>query len=473
MQNNQVAKSVRDTLWARGELSWLLHDYQNPVYMAIRDTMKTDALKFVLNISRRFGKSTILCLIAIEEAMRNPDSQIKFTAPTAKETKKSIKPIMLMLLKTCPKRIKPEFKTGDNCWDFPNGSQIHINGVNGESADNIRGGRSDLSIVDEAGQVDELDYLVKSVLMPMGLTTDALMIIASTPSITPDHDYFDYYAAAKKEGYLSEFTVHDNTSLPEKRIAKIMADCGGETSTTWRREYLVEFVVDSAFDIVPEWKKIYSQDVEDFRDDYYNFYHKYVAMDIGVIDLTGILYGYYDFQRGTLFIQAETTLDGDTLTTDDIAAQVVMNEKELFKGSEPYKRISDNNNLILLHDLTILHDMPFIATLKDNLDAQVNALRLFVNEGRLIVDPSCEMLLGCLESAVWSKSKTRREFAKSKVYGHYDHLAALVYLVRNLNQYENPIPAGLGVTHANTYVKKDAFATNNGVTATLKKVFNQ
>jgi hypothetical protein len=38
------------------------------------------------------------------------------------------------------------------------------------------------------------------------------------------------------------------------------------------------------------------------------------------------------------------------------------------------------------------------------------------------------------------------------VYGHYDHLAALVYLVRNLDQNTNPIPNNYGISARNHWI---------------------
>jgi hypothetical protein len=69
----------------------------------------------------------------------------------------------------------------------------------------------------------------------------------------------------------------------------------------------------------------------------------------------------------------------------------------------------------------------------------INTLRLMVARGQIIVDPRCKHLKGCLKYGVWNAKRT--EFSRSKVYGHFDGLAALVYLVRNLNKNSNPIPS--------------------------------
>ena len=68
----------------------------------------------------------------------------------------------------------------------------------------------------------------------------------------------------------------------------------------------------------------------------------------------------------------------------------------------------------------------------------VNHTRLFVNGARVIVHPRCKHLIGCLQNGIWSEN--RRQFARSSVYGHFDGLAALIYLVRNVDVHTNPIP---------------------------------
>jgi hypothetical protein len=68
----------------------------------------------------------------------------------------------------------------------------------------------------------------------------------------------------------------------------------------------------------------------------------------------------------------------------------------------------------------------------------VNEVRIMVGSGQIIIHPRCKMLIGCLKYGLWDKN--RKEFARNKVYGHFDHLAALIYLVRNLAKHSNPVP---------------------------------
>lgn len=435
MSNLSKEQALR-AAWTRGLLKYKLYDYQVPVYTHIKEAISNpECLKYVLNIARRFGKTTILCLIAMEYAIQNPDSQIRFAAPTNKNLKKIITPIFKMLLKDCPEDLKPIYNIMDSVWRFPNGSELHTSGANSGHIENLRGTASNLNIIDEAGFVDELDYAVNDVLVPQTLTTGGKTILASTPPKTPAHDLKEIAMECEAQGFYQTYTIHDNTSLDAKTIAKFMKEAGGANSTTWKREYLAQWVVDDKSVIIPEWKDEYIKPVT--KDEFYPFYYKYSAMDLGVKDFTALLFGYYDFNKATLVIEDEAILNGPTLNTE-ILKSMVEDKEKAWLPHKVHKRISDNNNLHLLQDLGSLHRQYWIPTNKESLEAMINQVRLWVNEGRIIVSPKCEQLIGCLKYGVWdTKGKS---FARSKTYGHFDALAALVYLVRNVDTVTNPIP---------------------------------
>jgi hypothetical protein len=109
----------------------------------------------------------------------------------------------------------------------------------------------------------------------------------------------------------------------------------------------------------------------------------------------------------------------------------------------------DNNNLVLLNDLFRLHGINFIATAKDNKEAQINELRLLIKQNRLIISPKCKTLIFHLKNAKWDKQ--RKQFTRLKDSpdgtlkgGHADLLDALIYLVRNVRIDRNPYPDNWG-----------------------------
>lgn len=447
--------------WKAGNLEYQVDDHQLVVYRALWKAIETKGvLKFALNLARRFGKTHTSSIVAVEFAIRFPKSTINFAAPTGKEMGKILRSIMPTILEDCPLDMKPKRVNGS--YEFPNGSIIYTAGVNAQHADDLRGNKADLNIVDEAGQIDELEYLVSSVLMPMQLTTKGTMLLLSTPPSQTDHDYTKMYHECKEEGNSLQLTVYDN--------AKVMADpemledwikeYGGENSTAWKREFLCEFVTDTNKIIMPEWadwKDRNTVNVE--RDDKFQFWKKYVGMDLGFRDLTGLIYAYYDFERAKLVVERDFTLVGEEVTSASIAKGTREIETELWGEDVKPMRVSDNNQPILLNDIQRVHQVLFHPTSKDELHAMVNKTRLFIGAGRLEISPDCTYLLGCLEFGVWNKN--RDAFSTSKKYGHYDHLAALIYMLRYVDEYTNPVPALYGLKADDYWVDPKVIQTAN------------
>lgn len=432
-----TTKIARDELWKRGVLSWKLYGYQLPVYSLVWDFIQNRRhIKHVLNIARRFGKSHTLALVAIEYAIRNPGTQIRFAAPTGKALRKIIHPAFKSICKDAPETVKPIWKTQDGFYAFPNGSEIHASGCDNQNYENLRGQAAHLAIVDEAGFVDELNYVVNDVLVPQTLTTKGVVILSSTPPKTPAHDFYSIAQEAEKNGAYAKRTIYENTKVDRPTLDLYAKEAGGYESSTFQREYLCEFVVDSESQIIPEWQDAFQGEAT--QDEFSNYWHRYEGMDIGVRDGTAVIFGHYNFKEARLYVEDELVLRGQEVRTDNIAQGVATKERALWGSQKPYRRISDNNNLILLQDLGVGHQMHFAPTSKDDLHAMVNELRLWVRAGRIVVSPRCEHLIGCLKYGVWDEQ--RRAFARSAVYGHFDGLAALIYLVRNIDQHSNPVP---------------------------------
>jgi len=464
MKNNDSAKAVqaaKHELWRRGELRWKLKPVQLKIYAAF---WASESLKYVVNCARRLGKSYVLCVIAAEVALKKPGAQIRFAAPTQKALKKIVRPLFRKIFKGAPKDCQPSYNTQDGVYQFPNGSEIHIAGANAGHAEDLRGTEADLALVDEAGFIDDLEYLVQDILLPQLLTTGGRLVMSSTPPRTPAHDFKTFVEEAEREHAYSIFNIFE-AGYPPHLIAKFMKESGGETSSTWQREYLCLFVVDKDSAIVPEWDDKYLALYPAQRPQFWTYFHKYEGMDIGVEHKTVVLFGYYDFLKARLVIDGEFVIFGPHMTTEKLAEGITRCEKEFFQFrdkegqvvlSEIYQRIADDNNPLLLQDLSSDYDIAFAPTTKDNLDAMVNQFRVWVAAGRLAVNPMCVELLGCLKYAVWQERggrgekkravKASRQFAVSKTYGHFDALAAAVYLVRGLDVNTNPFPKDLNIS---------------------------
>jgi hypothetical protein len=263
----------------------------------------------------------------------------------------------------------------------------------------------------------------------------ARIIMISTPPKTPDHDFKDFVVKAQAEDAYVELDIYKNPMVTPEMVEEYRKEC--LTETDFQREYLCKFVTDQTLSIVPEMRGYKFNRAA--KDEFYPLYHKYNAMDLGVRDLNVNLYGYYDFKRAKLVIERESIMNGPEMTTPILAAEIKKNEVELW-GESPkvYKRVADNNNPLLLLDLGNIHGLYYHSTDKDQLHAMVNEMRVWFASGRIEIDESCKILIGSLMYGIWNEK--RSEFARSKVLGHYDAVAALMYLIRNIDQNTNPIP---------------------------------
>lgn len=445
--------------WEQGRLKYKLEPKQKEAYDRIKGSSAEEI--FFLLCHRGFGKTFLGSILGIECSRKQSEGSILIVSGTLKKLRTIVKPTFEQILRDCPDGYKPKFHAQDSTYEFPNGIRVHLCAAEKGHIEDIRGIHKVLYVlIDEAAffgdETDSypLDYVVSNILNPMFIRTKSKprIIMMTTPPTTPGHPCKQFYENAQAAGCVANFDIY-NSDIPPEKIEetkrRMLSNPGGQLA--WDNEMLLKWVVDTNRLIVPEWdSKKYVQEVE--RDRFFEWYHKYEFLDTGVRDFTINGLGYYNFRLGKFIVEDEILLKGDRVRTDILADQT--KEKERILGySKVYRRIGDNNNLIILNDLSgPKHNLPWMATTKGVLRSNtgdedfgmVNELRLWVNSGRLIVHPRCTYLIGCLENGIWDKSK--KAFSRSTTYGHFDGLAALCYLVRHVDTQTNPIPATLGLS---------------------------
>jgi hypothetical protein len=102
----------------------------------------------------------------------------------------------------------------------------------------------------------------------------------------------------------------------------------------------------------------------------------------------------------------------------------------------PSERRTDVD-LRLIQDLRSEYGIAFQNTAKDNAAAQLNALRDAIGAGLIEFSPAAGPVIEHVKGAIWNAKRTGYE--RSTVHGHYDALAALVYLWRNVRRDQNPV----------------------------------
>ncbi len=320
--------------------------------------------------------------------------------------------------------------------------------------ENLRGNKSDFFILDESAQVDELDAIVKDVALPQLLSSKypgKKMVLPSTPPNTPDHPFKIYAEKAKSRGAYSEYDI-EKSWYSKDEIERFIEEMGGRNSTRCQRELFCKFVTDASLQIIPEWNtQLYVQEVKE--DDYFQFYFILEGMDVGYRDFTAWIMGYYNFLDAKFYIKKEIAMRENEFRTDRLAEQIKKTEADFISSNlGRVRRIADNANLNILADLSSIYKIPFAPVSKKNgKEWMVNQLRQAVKAGKIIIDPSCKMLISSLEFGIWRKN--RDDFDKSPDLGHYDFIDALVYLVAVLLPTIiniNPIPPLYKINITNT-----------------------
>jgi len=439
-------QQAREILWRKGKITDFLLDSNQKV---LRDQLKSVKRKtHVAVFSRQSGKSYGALGMAVEELLARKNITICYVAPRLKQGKKIVKATFDELFKSCPLDIKPKFDRDSSSWVFPTTkSKLELYGFNAEEIESARGPKAHMIIVDECGFMQDLKYGLRSVLYPKLNSTKGPMILISTLPKSQGHEFWEIVKKAEFDNVLIKRNIWDCPRYTKEDIDGFADEVGGYDSVDFKREYLNIMTTDEDHAVIPEANdELLEKITKEWKRPPY--FDPYVSMDIGVRDLTGILFAYYDFITGKLIIEDELTFKGRSFTTSHLATAVRKTEENLWNLKKPYIRVADNNNLILLNDLNLQYDILFLPTAKDNKHAWLNQIRIMLSEERIIINPRCKQLIFHLKNATWNKSKS--DYERSLDGGHYDLVDALAYLIRNVLFTRNPYPKGFGMTYGDS-----------------------
>jgi hypothetical protein len=481
----EIDPLLAEELWRRGELSWLLRPYQRDFYDHVWAFLRKDSAtlerlsgraqvdawrKLFEDCHRRYGKSFVLFLIGCEVGLGKPCRSwdtarrvIRFAAPTMLDLEEIYHPIAEDLFESCPDDIRPAWRStrGRGHYFFPSTeAQLFLFGVDAKHYRKGRGKRCHLGVVDEAGSCEPghpegIEHVVNSILMPQTFGIDGCIVIATTPSETPGHASAMLKAQCESTGSYFKRTLRDTAHFFGPGVVEEYArEAGGQETTKFRREYLCEWVVDEARAAVPEFNAHEAAIVQRFEPA--EWFLPLVAMDPGFGDWHAILFGYWDFAKAELRIQA--TSYHQRTTTDPIAQAIKLMEAELWPWAaeemeeiapgvykaQPWREVRrqtvrySDTDLRLIADLGADHGLAFAPTAKDDKETQINELRRFVAAERIKIHPRCAPLIHDLKTTIWNKQRTGWERTSDGHHG--DGVDALIYMLRNAPRNVNPYP---------------------------------
>ena len=438
-----------------------------------------------MECARRLGKSYLLCVLALEVCLKKPRARIVYCAQTQKEVHEIIVPTVEALIADAPADCAPIWKSQEGHYVFPNGALFVVFGAEDKKkANRGRGPGADLVLVDEAGFISILGYVLSSILNPQTLTTAGRTIIASTPSDEPDHDFSKIAEAAEADGAYANRTIYDNPRLTPGRIEEYIADDAAlmgmtpeefKASDIFQREYMAKRVVDKTLVVMGEdWRHIEVVDVPRPQ-----FFDAYETLDMGGVDPHAWLGGYWHFEKSWLVIEDELLLrDGEN--TEELAEAIRAKEVALWgtkqwegtmralheertdpiliahmpdwlrakiQASEqaplqPYLRICDND-IQIARDLAQLHGLAFMPTQKTDKRWYVNEFRILARQGRVKIAPRCRNTMRHLKATVWANHRMT-DYRRNQAGEHGDLVDCCVYKARNIRKNKSPTPDSYG-----------------------------
>lgn len=453
----KVSKSAAIAeLWNRGELSWKCHSVQKDMRNVFYNADDNATLVWLL--ARQSGKSVELAILALEQCLRKPNSIVKLLTDTKLHAQSIFDPIFKMLLEDCPEHLKPAYVESKFTYHFSNGSSIQLAGSDNKHYERLRGQKSDLVLVDEAGFCDNLKHIVKSILLPTLTHTGGKIVLASTPPTDPDHDFYEFIEQAELNSTLTKKTIYDNPLLKGEQVQRIIKEMGGENSPQFRREYLCEVIREEENVLFPEFTpELEAEIIKEWPKP--PFFDTYVAMDLGYKDLTAVLFAYYDFRADKVIFEDEIVLSGKELQLPDLTERIIKKEAELWTNplsnevKIPNIRVSDINYIVTQEIARISNNkVTFLAAKKDDNESALNNLRVMLANKKIIISPKCKTLIRHLRNCKWKNVETKTTFARSPDNGHYDTVDAAKYLIRSISYTKNPYPAHYNYNLKDLYV---------------------
>ena len=448
-----------EILWRAGDLSYGLH----PSQLELREAYRaTEARTFVVCSARQWGKSTWACTEAVEQCITVPGSLVRYVTGTKKDAADIIAPTLQRLFAECPADMRPTHHVKDHRWVFPNGSEIILAGGEKDAGDRIRGLKSHLVIVDEAGFISRLEDLVEGAIRPSTIHTKGRIILISTPPTSPGHPFVTrYMAEAQAADILQHRTIYDNPLLTEEDIEEIARAAGGTESTRWAREYEARVVTDSTMAIIPEFAE-YEPNIVVATVPTDNLIKRYVVGDFAHNDGTALGFFEYHFEEARTYLVGELFFEeqGALSTIEPMLAL----ERELWNGVLPERRWADMPPLSR-KDVWETHNVYLTDVHRPNKQGRINRLRQQIIEDQFHVHERCERSIEHLRTGIWNNARTA--FARVAGCGHFEAVDVALYGVQHI--YRDQLPQRPPARDPNVFVPPGKRSEQNTAAATLKR----
>ena len=450
--NELAIKRIQHQLCRNGDLTWCYKEEQLNMEAFVNSC--PDKLK-ILNVARQTGKTFWTVARTVGRGIRYAKQVMFYASAYLEDLRKFIHPTYQKVIDLLPDDIKPKRKGSD--YVFKNGSTIYVVGVD-KNPNAGRGNTIDMYVVDEAGFVKNLKYLLSSVVYPAMRQSQKKheenpdkypapeIIIPSTPPESPEHYFRELSLKAQKDDHYFLMPITETTAT-EWDMEQYKKECS--TETDFEREYMCRFVSDDAKAVIPGFSKVRNSILTRYvRPPHIN---QHTAGDHGHKDNTGLVFGYFDVYGGKIVIEDSVSLVRPL--TSQIAEAIFKNEKRLFNQYATYRPIDSSPQVVA--DLCSTYNcVTNKVSLNKKMRDRMLRLRQLIDGGILVINdtPGNRLLANEIEYSLWKDPTTKLTFERSSIYGHYDRLAALGYFIDTIDTSSNPRPNDEGIDYSNDII---------------------
>lgn len=419
-----------------GNLDFLLRQQQREIKRWLENHNQPIS---VVHAARGYGKTWLALVMAVEAGLKTKKARIVYACPTREEARQIAVPTMLLIQEQLGDALEITRGYASHEFRLPNGSIIVLEGADDDRGNHLRGPFAHLVICDEAAFWRHCDYVVHSVLFPQVHRVAGRIVIISTSPESVGHEFVAICETSKKNGSYLRKTIDENIHLGEEEKEKLIEQLGGRDSTAAKRELWCEFVTDANRAVIPEFDE--SRHVFDDFESIPVYRDRYVAVDLGFKDFTHSIFGFWNFNEATLYVEDE--IAEQYSRTEKTVSLIQQREVELWGEHKPHRRIADNDPQIIA-DMAAF-GLHFSPTLKTDKEAAINSLRTMFSQGKIKINARCQMLIHQLMVGIWNARRT--DYERLPGAGHLDGIDALVYLARMIDRNHNPVPVSVGWTN--------------------------
>lgn len=182
----------------------------------LKDLFLGGVKQIFLCLGRRFGKSALMCYMAVRWALTHPQSKVYIVGPLL-TTQREIILSSGLLLNMVPRKYMADFNKTEGKVTFTNGSWIRVMGA--DSPDHLRGLSCHLLLVDEVK--DLKPEVIDTVLKAWLVDYDSPMVLAGTPPEVSEHPFWTRVEEAQTS---PDWRYYHGTSYDNPHLKKEVLD---------------------------------------------------------------------------------------------------------------------------------------------------------------------------------------------------------------------------------------------------------